>query len=133
MSSHKRGGIVLRVDQALYFVPASAALRIAPAPRVTLVPGGPPDLVGIAMLEGTIVPVVSIGPARAEMVVCQHAGEPVGLIGAEVVRTGVFEVSEGRPEAVVHEGQSVRPLDVATIYARVQAGARPARWGERGA
>jgi hypothetical protein len=129
MEPHKRGGIVLRVDGALRFVPASVALRVAPSPRVTPVPGGPRDLVGVAMHEGTIVPVVSIGSARAEMVVCQHAGEPVGLVGAEVVRTGVFEVVPGRPEMVAHEGAQVRPLDVGTIYARVQSGARPGRWG----
>jgi hypothetical protein len=126
---HKRGGIVLRVDGALCFVPASVAVRIAPAPRVTPVPGGPPDLVGVAMHEGTIVPVVAIGAARSEMIVCQHAGEPVGLVGGKVLRTGVFDVVPDRPEMVTHEGVPVRPLDVATIYARVQLGGRPGRWG----
>jgi hypothetical protein len=128
MEAHKRGGIVLRVDGALCFVPASVALRIAPAPRVTPVPGGPADLVGIATHGGTVVPVVSIGSARAEMIVCQHAGETVGLVGGEVVRTGVFDVVPDRPEMIAHDGFHVRPLDLATIYARVQSGARPGRW-----
>jgi len=129
MQAHKRGGIVLRVGPSLFFLPASAAVRVAPNPRVTPVPGGSPDLVGVAMHEGTIVPVVSLGPARAEMVVCQHAGEAVGLVGANVVRTGVFDVPAEAPENVDYEGTSVPPLDVAAVYARVQAGARPGRWG----
>jgi hypothetical protein len=120
---------VLRVEGALWFLPASVAVRVAPAPRVTPVPGGPRELVGIAMHEGTIVPVVAIGSPRTEMIVCQHAGEPVGFVGGEVVRTGVFDVVPERPEMVSHEGVHVRPLDVATIYARVQLGGRPGRWG----
>jgi hypothetical protein len=126
---HKRGGILLRVDGALFFLSSSVTLRVAPAPRVTPVPGGPPDLVGVAMNEGTIMPVVSIGSIHAEMIVCQHAGEPVGLVGAEVVRAGLFAVPPDRPESVDHQGQFVPPLDVTAIYARVQAAARPGRWG----
>jgi hypothetical protein len=129
MEPHRRGGIVLDAQGALHFLPASVALRVGPMPRVTAIPGGPPDLVGVAMHEGTIVPVVSIGSARGEMIVCQHAGETLGVIGVRVVRTGLFPVVPDRPEMVEHEGRLVKPLDLATIYARVQAGARPGRWG----
>ena len=129
MEPHRRGGVVLRVEGTLYFVPTSIAVHIAPMPRVTAIPGGPSHLAGVAIHEGTIVPVVSIGSARAEMVVCQHAGELLGVIGARVERTGLFDAVPDRPELVRHEGQPVRPLDLATIYARIQAGARPGRWG----
>lgn len=118
-----RAGIVLRAGAVLYFVPASIALRVAPAPRVTAVPGAPPDLLGIALQRGVIVPVVAIGPDREEMLVCQHAGELLGLVGARVVRSGSFD---GAPEsdAVVFEGERAEVLDVAAIYARIQAGGR---------
>jgi hypothetical protein len=129
METHRRGGIVLRVDAALYFVPASIALHVGPTPRVTAVPGGPAELVGVAIHEGTIVPVVSIGSARAEMVVCQHAGEILGVIGGQVVHTGLFDTVPQRPEIVLHEGRPVKPLDLAAVYARVQVSARPGRWG----
>lgn len=129
MEGHKRGGIVLRVEGALHFVPASIAVHVGPTPRVTTIPGGPPELVGVAMHEGTIVPVVSIGSARAEMLLCQHAGELLGVIGAQIVRAGHFDVVPDRPGHVSHEGQPVRPLDLATIYAHVAAGARPGTWG----
>jgi chemotaxis signal transduction protein len=122
------GGLLVRVDGALRFVPASIALRVAARPRVTPVPGAPAELVGIAIHEGVIVPVVAIGALRGEMIVCQHAGELVGLVGGEIVGTGSFDKATGRPEAILHHGQLVEPFDVAATYARVQASVRPGRW-----
>jgi deoxyinosine 3'endonuclease (endonuclease V) len=96
---------------------------------LTSVPGAPPELVGIAVHEGVVVPVVAVGEARGDMVVCQHAGELLGIIGGEVVRTGSFDVAPDRPDLVLVDGELARPLDIATVYARVQAGNRPGRWG----
>jgi hypothetical protein len=129
MEGQRRGGVVLRVAGELRFVPAPVAMRVAPAPRLTSVPGAPPELVGIAVHEGVVVPVVAVGEARGDMVVCQHAGELVGIIGGEVVRTGSFDVVADRPELVLVDGERARPLDIATVYARIQAGNRPGRWG----
>jgi hypothetical protein len=129
MTAARRGGVVLRVDGELRFVAAPTALRVAPAPRTTPVPGSPPELVGIAVHEGHVVPVVAVGTLRGEMLVCQHAGELVGIVGGEVVRTGVFDVVPDRPDLVEVGGEHARPLDIAAVYARVQAGARPGRWG----
>ncbi len=129
MDAPRRGGVVLRVGDELRFVPASVAVRLAPAPRITPVPGAPPELLGIALHEGAIVPVVAVGEARDDMVVCQHAGELVGLVGGQVVKTGAFDTASERPDLVLLDGTPVRPLDVATLYARVQSGARPGRWG----
>ena len=126
----RRGGILVRVDGALCFVPASVALRIAPPPRVTRIPAAPPELLGIAPYEGSIVPVIAIGPARREMIVCQHAGELVGLVGGEVVRTGTFDAVPGRIDLVEHEGERARVIDLPAIYGRVQASVRPAQWAQ---
>jgi chemotaxis signal transduction protein len=123
----QRGGLVLRVDGELRFVPATVALSVAPSVRVTAVPGAPPDLLGIAMHEGAVVPVVAIGAARGEMVVCQHAGELVGLVGGEVVRTGRFDSVADRADMVLVDGERVRLLDLTAVYARVQTGGRPGR------
>jgi hypothetical protein len=114
--------VVLRVDGALSFVPASVVLRIAPSPRVTAVPGAPAELLGVATYEGMVIPVIAIGRQRREMLVCQHAGEVVGLVGAEVLLSGTFDVAEG--EGVRHEGQAVPTVDVSGAYARVQAAGR---------
>jgi hypothetical protein len=126
---NKIGGVIVRADGALRFVPASVAIRVAPPPRITPVPGAPPELVGVAMYEGAILPVVAIGSARGEMIVCQHATEVIGLVGAEVLSTGTFEVAAGSEDRVLLKGEGVETLDVAAIYARVQANARPGRWG----
>jgi hypothetical protein len=120
--------VLVRVDGALGFVPASVALRVAPPPRVTAIPAAPPELLGIAPYEGSIVPVIVIGSARRQMIVCQHAGEILGLVGGEVLRSGSFDAVPGRVDVVEHEGERAQVIDVAAIYARVQASARPARW-----
>jgi len=129
MASARRGGLVLRIGEELRFLPASVALRVAQSPRVTAVPGAPAELAGIAVHEGVVVPVISVGEARNEMVVCQHAGELVGIVGGQVVRSGTFGVVADQPDLVDVDGKKVRPLDVAQLYARVQSGARSGRWG----
>jgi len=63
------------------------------------------------------VPVVAIGSARGTMVVCSYLGEQVALVGGEVVQTGMCDDAQAKP------------LDLAAIYARIQAGAWTARWG----
>jgi hypothetical protein len=129
MPGLKRGGVVLRVDGELCFVASPLAVRIAPAPRVTAVPGAPAELVGITLHEGGVIPVIAIGAARGEMVVCQHAGELVGLVGGDVVRTGTFTAAADHADAVHIDGARARALDVAGLYARVQSGSRLGRWG----
>jgi hypothetical protein len=125
----RRGCIVVRVNGELRFVPAQQALRVAPAPRVTAVPGAPAELLGIALHEGTVIPVVAMGAARAEMLVCQHAGELLGLVGGEILGTGSYPVVAGRPDLVVVDDAHAKPLDIAAIYARVQSSVRQGRWG----
>ena len=128
-AAEKRGGLLLRVYGTLHFVSAAVALRVAPPPRVTPVPGAPPELVGIAMHEGAIVPVVAVGPQVGQMIVCHYGGELLGVVGAEIVSTGLFDVATEGTERIEHEGETVEPLDLATIYACVQSGARRGRWG----
>ncbi len=129
MAAARRGGVVLRVDGELRFIAAPVAMRVASAPKITPVPGSPPELVGIAVHDGHVVPVLAVGTVRAEMLVCQHAGELVGIVGGEIVRAGSFDVVPDRLHLVEVGGEHARPLDIAAVYARVQAGARPGRWG----
>jgi hypothetical protein len=116
----RRGGILVRVDGELRFLPAASAVRISSAPRVTPVPGGPDSLLGVTVYEGMIVPVLSIGSLRGEMIVCQHAGELVGLVGGEIVQTGTFDASG---EGVDVADQYAPALDLSAIYAGVHASA----------
>ena len=121
IQSGRRGAVLLRVEGALRFVPASTVLRVAPSPRLTAVPGAPAELLGITTYEGGVIPVLAIGSARREMVVCQHAGEIVGLLGGEMVKTGTFDVVAGEPDSLEHEGERARIVDVAGAYTRIQS------------
>jgi chemotaxis signal transduction protein len=112
----ERGGIMLRVDGALAFVPAAIAVKVVPVPKVTRVVGAPAELLGIALHEGQTVPVVAIGSARHTMVVCTIGGESIGLVGGEVISAGMT------PD------ESTRSIDLAAIYARIQAGGWATRW-----
>ncbi len=133
------GGVVFRAGGASYFLPATVASKVLPMPGVARVPGAPADLVGVALVEGEMVPVVAIGELdgrgsrrppttgrpRADnrpMLVCVLLGERVGLVGLEVLATGFFTPAE--PEGVVY-GEAVIPLfDVGAVVARLREG----RW-----
>jgi chemotaxis signal transduction protein len=123
----RTGGIVVRVDGALRFLPAAVALRVAPPPRVTPVPGAPSELLGITLHEGVIVPVLAVGSERGEMIVCQQPAELIGVVGAEIVQAGLFVTAAEDGASVKLEGQDVEVLDVAAVYERVRS-ARTRSW-----
>jgi hypothetical protein len=126
----KRGGVLLRIDGTLHFVPASVALAISPAPEITRVPGAPEQLLGVALHDGDVVPVIAIGAARGAMLVCSYLGEKLGFMGADIEGTGLYEPDgDGdKRDAVRHRGESARSLDIATLYARVQGEGWAGRW-----
>ena len=133
------GGVVFRVGEARYFLPAAVACKVLPMPDVARVPGAPTDLVGVALVDGETVPVVAIGeldrrgsrrpPAtsrpRADnrpMLVCIVMGERVGLVGLEILATGFFATAE--PAGVMHGDVAVPLFDVGAVVARLREG----RW-----
>ncbi len=124
----KRGGVVVRVEGGLFFLPATVALTLAPAPDVARVPGAPAGLLGIALQDGEVVPVIALGPEPGPMVVCSYLGEKVGLVGGAIVATGIFEVDAELGDAVRFGGERARPLDLASLYARVQGDGWAGRW-----
>jgi hypothetical protein len=121
------GGVVLELDASLCFVPASVAVEIAGRPRITPVPGSPPELLGIALHAGVILAVLAIGSANAEMLVCRHAGELVGLLGGRILRAGSFDAAGDGGAGVEFEGRRVSPLDLVAVWGRIEAGALAAR------
>jgi chemotaxis signal transduction protein len=133
------GGVVFRVGDAKYFLPATVANKVLPMPGVARVPGAPVDLVGVALVEGEMVPVVAVAQLdspsarravttlrpRADnrpMLVCTYLGERVGLVGLEILSTGLFEKSEAG--GVVHDGTQAPLFDVAAVVAKL----RDSRW-----
>ena len=142
------GGVLFRVAEQLYFMPATIASKVLPMPGVARVPGAPSELIGVALVEGGMIPVVAIGdldgrasrrppPARLRedgapaararadnrpMLVCTYLGERVGLVGLEVVATGRFDSSD--PSSIEHAGVRAIPFDVGAVFSRL----RQHRW-----
>ena len=76
---------------------------------------------GVALYEGVVVPVLSIGAARGDMVVC-HA-TPASSWASSAARCfepGVFEAHGESPDVVEHAGRRFTALDVAALYAPVE-------------
>lgn len=142
------GGVLFRVAEQLYFLPATIASKVLPMPGVARVPGAPAELVGVALVEGEMVPVVAIGdldartsrrpPSRPRegagplaersrtdnrpMLVCTYLGERVGLVGLEIVATGRFDSSD--PSKIEHAGAHAALFDVGAVFSRL----REHRW-----
>ena len=137
MTTLGRGGVLFRVGDALHFMPASVAMKVMPTPEVARIPGAPPELRGVALVDGKLIPVVDVlgdqTPSTRErtgwqatrggaMLVCAIMGECVGLVGIHVVATGRFDV--GPSGEVRFDEEGARTFDVAEIIARVRQG----RW-----
>lgn len=123
------GGVVFRIKDELWFLPASIAMKVTPIPEMAAVPGGPPELRGVALVDGDMIPIVDALEDRAErsaeggMLVCAVLGELLGLVGIAVVATGRFDAGE-RPGEVTWGEQTARTFDVAALVARIREG----RW-----
>jgi chemotaxis signal transduction protein len=131
----KRGGLLVRAGEGLRFLPSSVVLRVVAVPPVTAIPGTVPELAGVALHEGVVVPVIVVGARRDVgrapragyqpphdvhdvMVVCHLAGELVGLVGLEVVATGEFQPDGDGVRTAT--GEHALPFDFAGIFARVE-------------
>lgn len=130
------GGIVFRVGDEHFFLPATVAVKVLPLPEIARVPGAPPALVGVALVDGEPVPVVAIdvarahagaqaiGASRAAMLVCLHVGERIALVGLEIVRTGDFPADGHGADEVVVDGARARLFDLAAVVSQMREG----RW-----
>ena len=125
------GGGAPDEEEELCFVPASIALKVMPVPSIGRVPGGPPELRGVALVDGDMIAIVEAGAPSSPpldgrtdaMLVCSVLGEQVGLVGIQVVATGKFPAREGGD--VEFEDKTARAFDVARLIAKVREG----RWG----
>jgi hypothetical protein len=132
--------------EALGFVPAEVARRLTALSSVTPVPGARPPIAGIALADGAVVTVLSIGqavvspgvkpsyepgddwcvPGADRAVLCHLGGFDVALTGATVLATGVFDVAPDG-EGVLWRSSVVPVIDVRGLYAQAEATA----WAER--
>lgn len=133
------GGVLFRIAEQLYFLPATIASKVLPMPIMAHVPGAPAELVGVALVEGEMVPVVAVGeldqrasrrPKATErpradnrpMLVCTYLGERVGLVGLEIIATGRFDSSHA--DQVSHDGVHAELFDVGAVFSSLRDG----RW-----
>ena len=133
-------GVVFRVGDRHHFLPAAVAQKVMSMPEVARMPGGPPELRGVALVDGNMIPIVDVNPLEAPpsslrdlrqprelrtpsskaMLVALVLGEPVGLVGLDVVATGSFESDDG---ISARWGDAhARPFDVVEAIARVREG-----------
>lgn len=119
------GGVVFRRDEShLAFLPATIAMKVMPLPSIARVPGGPPELRGVAHVDGDMIAIVTAGTMTSDaMLVCAVLGELVGLVGIELVASGKFEAADAGDVKIGSE--TARAFDVATLIAKVREG----RWG----
>jgi chemotaxis signal transduction protein len=116
-----QGGVVFRVGEELFYLPATVAQRVAPVPKIGRIPSAPPDLCGLALVDGEMIPIVALSGSRTAMLVVTYLGDRLGIVGVDIVATGRFETQH---DHVLHEGEHARLFDVSAIVARV----RDIRW-----
>ena len=121
-----RRQLTVVIGEQRYGLPGDSMVEVIRRPRITRVPHGPPALVGVANLRGTVLPVVSLarlmgeepGP-EARIAVLDHNG-PVGLLVDAVLR---LELGD--------EAGAARQLDFAALieagFKRPSVPARSAR------
>ena len=116
--STARAGVLVRIDGTMHFIAADEAVAIEQMPRIEHVPGAPSEIAGITAYRGEIIPVIALAktPTRA-MIIIRHASEHMALIGAEIVKTGIFP-DENAPA-----------FDVSALHARLQGATWAGRWG----
>jgi hypothetical protein len=66
---------------------------------------------GIALVEGVVVPVIELGSDPIEVLLCRAHGQLVALAGVRVVASGLFSRDD---EAVVFGEARVPTLDVSS-------------------
>jgi hypothetical protein len=99
-------GLIVKLGEDLCFVPATMVERVLRQPVMSVVPRAP---VKMALLSGTVVAVIELGPPADELLVCRLGGEEVGFSGLAVLGSGFYELVDER----VRFGENlVRPLDL---------------------
>ncbi len=87
-------GLLVQCGGQMAFIPAAVVRSVRYDVVVTQFPG---TELGMVLLAGRIVPVISIGPSGRALVVCDIDGETVAFSGIEPIRSGFFEGDERGP------------------------------------
>jgi hypothetical protein len=113
-------GALLETEQDLYFVSASHARIVIASVKVTPVPG---SALGLALFEGRVLSVLSLGRRRQHLLVCELEGQLVALSGVTVLATGALALAT--LEACGYAGRRPNPLNLAERFRIAMSGPVP--------
>lgn len=109
-----RGGLLMRSDQGLRFIPADVAQNLVPEPEISDVPG---TGVGMALVGGEVLPILPLGSNAGAVVVCEVRGERIAFSGLSPEAAGFFEALPGG----VRVGKELVPeLDLSEVRSQVE-------------
>jgi hypothetical protein len=115
VSISNRAGVIVRLRGELRFLSAHLVRRFVPPPTLSDVAG---TGLTMALVDGQVLAIMSVGPRGSALTVCEVGGELVGLLGADPEAVGFFEA---KGAGVLFRGQPTSELDVAEL---VRASAR---------
>jgi hypothetical protein len=101
-------GVVVGIGEQVFFTPATNVRIVSEQPTVTAVPS---TSLGMTLIDGHVVPVVTVGQSRGPLLLCDESGDTVALAGLVILSTGTYPLEDGR---VVVGGSPVARLDVAS-------------------
>ena len=119
MNARRHGGAVIETEHGRFFVPGGQARFVVPAARVTKVPG---SRLGLALIDGRVLSVLSLGRKGEHMLVCELGGQWIALGGLTVLSTGEF-AAQAAP-GCHYDGSLLDALDLARCF-QVALGTAP--------
>jgi hypothetical protein len=107
-----KAGLLLEYRGVVHFLPASVATGVVGEVELSEIPGVAAQM---TLVSGQIVPVLMLGDASPNLVLCDVQGERVGLMGLRLLRSGIFD------ESTDPEAWSAPDLDVASLVQALKA------------
>lgn len=97
-------GLLVEHEEALAFLPASVVRAVRSDLVVTPFPG---KQLGMALVNGKVIPVIYLGCLKHSLIICELDGEQFALAGLTPVRSGFFDGDDEQP---FHDGLPVPQL-----------------------
>jgi hypothetical protein len=119
MKGRRHGGAVIQTEHGRFFVPGEQARFVVAAGRVTKVPG---SRLGLALVDGRVVSVLSLGQKGEHMLVCELHGQLIALSGLSVLFTGEFAATAA--PGCEYAGTPLEALDLVRCF-QVAMGTAP--------
>jgi hypothetical protein len=99
---------------ALAFIASTVVRFIRYDVTVSRFPG---SVLGMALITGRIVPVISLGKETNALIVCELDGEAIAFSGLEPIRSGFFEGSDTK---AIESGENVPEFPIREMVERAR-------------